>query len=278
MSLGIRYILLAGLFFGMINVLVKYYSHIPAIEVVFFRSLVSLLISYFIVKKNKEKVFNDYSSLLFLRGLFGAIALILYFTTIQNIPLGSAVTLLYLAPIFTVILAGFIVKEKANLMQWPFFIISFSGAMIIKSFDPRVEIKYFFMGVTAAFFAGLAYNMIRLLKEKVSANLVILYFPLVTIPLCIPFLIKQWITPSFKDTVGLILLGLITQVAQIYMTKAYQHSKASEISHFNYLTTIYALIAGFLFFNEQIKISSVMGISLIVFGVYFSTKFSKKPT
>ena len=276
MSLGIKYILIAGMFFGLINALVKFYSHIPSIQIVFFRSITTFIISFYFVKKNKIKIFNEHAKILFLRGLFGAVALILYFSTIQNIPLASAVTLLYLAPIFTVIIAIFLVKEKPVLMQWPFIIMSFVGAMVIKSYDPRVNLKYFLMGVTAAFCAGMAYNMIRILKDKVHTHLIILYFPLITIPFCVPFLIKSWVQLSLTDLAGMIVLGLATQIAQVYMTKAYQHSSASKISHFNYLTTVYALLAGVLFFNEQITYSGVIGLTLIIVGVLLSTKFSKK--
>ncbi len=278
MSLGVKYILIAGFFFGIINTLVKFYSDIPSIQIVFFRSIVTLFISLFIVKKKNIKIINKHSKFLFLRGVFGAIALILYFSTIQNIPLASAVTLLYLAPIFTLIIAIFLLKEKPNPLQWPFILMSFCGAIVIKSFDPRVNLKYFAMGVSAAIFAGLAYNMIRLLKDKVDTHLIILYFPLVTIPLTLPFLFDSWVTPDLKTFLGLIGLGLATQIAQVYMTKAYQHSKASEIVHFNYLTTVYALVSGVVFFDEVININMIFGLSLIICGVIFSTRFSKKPS
>lgn len=276
MSLGVKYILIAGFFFGIINALVKFYSHVPSIQIIFFRSIITLLISYYIVKKNKIKVLNEHSWLLFLRGLFGAIALILYFSTIQNAPLATAVTLLYLAPIFTLIFAIFLLKESPNPMQWPFIIMSFCGAFVIKSFDPRLNLKYFLMGISAAVFAALAYNMIRILKDRVNTHLIILYFPLITIPLTLPFLFKEWVDVDFNTVLGLIALGIATQIAQFYMTKAYQYSRASDIVHFNYLTTVYALICGVIFFNEKITTSMIIGLTLIIAGVIFSSRYSKR--
>lgn len=275
-SQGVKSILIAGIFFGMINAMVKFYSHIPAIEVVFFRSLVSFFLSFIMVKKLKLKIINEHSKILFLRGLCGAIALSLYFYTIQVIPLASAVTILYLAPVFTVIMAIFMVKEKPHKMQWPFIFLSLLGAVFLKGFDLRISYLHFFMGLTAALFAGLAYNFIRMLKGKAHHQLIIFYFPLVTLPFCLPLLIPRWVTPSLSDLAGLLSIGVLTQVAQIYMTKAYLLEKASKVSHFNYLTSAYALFAGYFFFGEVLKVTDIIGITLIILGVAMSSRYANK--
>lgn len=275
-SQGVKHILIAGFFFGIINTLVKFYSHIPAIEIVFFRSIVSFILSIFMVNKLKLKIINEHSKILFLRGICGAIALSMYFYTIQVIPLATAVTLLYLAPVFTIVLAIFMVKEKPHRMQWPFIIISLLGAVLLKGFDISISLTHFFMAITAAMFAGLAYNFIRMLKGKVHHQLIILYFPMVTLPFCIPLMIPGWVTPSFSDFLGLIFIGVLTQIAQISMTKAYLLEKASKISHFNYLTSVYALVAGYLFFGEVLTLTGIIGISMIIFGVSMSSRYAKR--
>lgn len=276
-SQGVKHILIAGFFFGIINAMVKYYSHIPAIEVVFFRSIVSFFLSFYMVKKLKIKIINEHSKILFLRGLCGAIALSMYFYTIQVIPLATAVTILYLAPVFTVILAMFMVKEKPHPMQWPFIFLSFGGAVLLKGFDTSsISLTHFLMGLTAALFAGLAYNFIRMLKEKVHHQLIILYFPMVTLPFCLPLMLPNWVTPSLSDFFGLISLGVLTQIAQIHMTKAYLLEKASKVSHFNYLTSAYAIAAGYLFFGEVLSLTALAGITLIILGVTFSSRYAQK--
>lgn len=276
MNKGILYIIISGLFFSIINALVKYYDRIPVLEIIFFRSLVSLILCYFPLRSKKIKIINQHTPLLLLRGFSGAIALCLYFYTIQKIPLASAVTILYLAPIFTVLLSAVLMKEHPAKLQIPFFIISFIGAALLKQFDARVELIYFLMGLTAAFFAGLAYNCIRMLKGKADHHLIILYFPMVTLPLVGPFVYHQWVTPTLTELIGLICIGVITQLAQVFMTKAYILEKASKISHFSYLTSIYAYITGIIFFNEHLGAMSIIGLILIIIGVSFSSVFAPK--
>ncbi|MAZ47962.1 MAG: EamA family transporter [Halobacteriovoraceae bacterium] len=276
MSKGITYILIASLFFALINGLVKFLKGIPAIEIVFFRSMVTLILSGALVLKNKEKIFPKETPLLLARGVAGGIALILYFNSIHMMPLATAVTILYLAPIFTLIFAIFLLKESPDKRQWPFIILCFVGIVLMKNYDERVSLIGVLMATIAAMFAGLAYNIIRMLKGKASTQLVIFYFPLVTIPLCLPWLIPQWKSPSFSELCLLILIGLATQVAQVFMTKAYMLEPASKITHFNYLTSFYAWLTGIIFFNEYLNTLSLIGLSFVFIGIYFSTKFSSR--
>lgn len=274
---GIKNIILAGIFFSVVNALVKYLKVIPAVEVVFFRSVVSFIMSYVMIKKLNVKIFDKKNfKLLFLRGLFGALALVMYFTTIQNIPLAAAVTILYLAPIFTVILAIFINNERPHPMQYPFMLLSLAGAFVLKGFDSTIALKYFLMGLTAALFAGFAYNIIRKLRGQADKHLIIFYFPMITLPIVTPVVIKDWVTPSFTEFLLLISIGVFTQIAQLFMTKAYFKEKVSKIGHFNYLTSVYSIFIGVFFFNEMIDLKTVIGISLIIIGVYYSTKFGEK--
>jgi drug/metabolite transporter (DMT)-like permease len=275
-SPGVKHILLAGFLFSLINAAVKYYAHIPAIEIVFFRSIITFIISFVMIRRLKIKIFGEHTKLLLLRGLCGAIALSLYFYTIQVIPLATAVTILYLAPIFTILLAIPMVKEYPSKKQIPFLILCFVGAVLLKGDDIRVSFSHFFMGLTAAVFAGLAYNFIRMLKGKAHHHLIIFFFPMVTLPFCIPLMIPVWVTPNLPDFFGLITLGILTQFAQIHMTKAYLLEKASKISHFNYLTSAYAFITGLVFFNESLNLLSLIGLGVIILSIFMTTKLASK--
>lgn len=146
----------------------------------------------------------------------------------------------------------------------------------MKGTDVRVSFTHFLMGLTAALFAGLAYNFIRQLKGNAHHQLIIFFFPLVTLPICIPMMIPIWVTPSPTELIGLITIGVFTQIAQVHMTKAYLLEKASKISHFNYLTAAYALIMGFFFFNESVNLLSICGLIVIVISVYLTTRYSDK--
>lgn len=270
---GVWYIILSTVFFAFMNIGVKYLDRIPAHEVVFFRALVSLIVCYVMVKHKGLNPWGNNKPILLARGLAGTAALTMYFYTLQNMPLASAVTIQYLSPIFTIIIAGIMLKEGTRPIQWLFFVVSFAGIVMIKGFDPRVAVIDVVIGVAAAVSSGLAYNFIRKLKNQDDPLVVVFYFPLVTVPLIGSYTLFHWITPEPTEWLILIGIGLTTTIAQVYMTKGYQLERASNVSNFNYLGTVYALAIGYFLFGEMIGILGIVGIALIVFGVLMSTRF-----
>lgn len=276
MTNGIKYILWATFFFMLMNAGVKYINDIPAHEVVFFRAWVSLVVCYFMLRKKKLSPWGNNKKYLFLRGASGTVALVMYFYTLQNMPLATAVTIQYLSPLFTVIIAGFMLKEYAKPVQWLFFLMAFAGVLLLKGFDARVSIFYLVLGITAAVFSGIAYNFVRKLKDFDDPLVVVFYFPLITVPAVGSYTMTHWVAPSLMDWGILVAIGLSVTFAQIFMTKAYQLEKAANIMIFNYLGIIYAIILGYIFFDEIVTIPGYLGIALILTSVILSSRYGKK--
>jgi len=264
---GVRYMLLATFTFTLMKVCVKLIPHIPAIEIIFFRSIISFVISVFYLNRQKVSIWGNNRKILILRGVTGAIALITYFSLLQQIPLATASTLQYLAPIFTAILGIFLVKEKVNSWQWVFFAMSFAGVVLVQGFDSRVSFIHLSMGIGASFFMGLAYNFVRILKDTEHPLVIIFYFPLILLPISGVWSSFVWIIPEGLDWFVLLAVGLCTQVAQFFMTKSYQTEKLSTVSILNYLGLVYAFIFGWFVFDESFNALTIMGMLLVLSGV-----------
>ncbi|GAB3340637.1 DMT family transporter [Marivirga atlantica] len=276
MNRGIAYMLIAGLFFSIMHVLVKLVPNIPAIEVVFFRSLVSFVMSYSYLKYANIPVFGTHKKWLIARGAAGAIALSMYFYTLQNIPLASAVTMQFLSPVFTSILGIFIVRERVGSWQWFFYLLAFIGVVIIQGFDPRISTSMFVIGISASVFAGLAYNFIRKINDKEHPLVIVFYFPLVTLPLTGVYSAFNWVMPSGNEWFILILIGILTQIAQYFMTKSYQAEDLSKVASLKYLSIIYALGFGYIFFDETFNWEVYGGIALIILGVILNVVYKSR--
>ena len=126
--------------FSLMHLCVKEMPHIPVFELVFFRSLGSLLITFFYLNKNRTQIFGNNKKVLFARGLFGTIGLSLFFITLQNIPLAGAVTIQYLSPVFTTLFSFIILREHVKKTQWLFLSSCFYRRLLLKGFD--VSVKY----------------------------------------------------------------------------------------------------------------------------------------
>ena len=265
-SAGIRYMLFATFFFALMNVLVKTLD-LPAVEIAFFRALGSLSLAYGILKIKRISLPGNNIKGLILRGFFGSTSLVFYFITLQNMPLASAVTIQFLSPIFTTVLGIFLVKESVKPLQWFFFAMAFAGVILIQGFDQRVSLEYLMLGIGSAIFSALAYNMIRMLKDSEHPLVIVFYFPLVTLPITGFFTIFQFEMPHGWDWGIMLLIGILAQLGQYFMTRAYQVDELSKISSMKYIGIIYALFFGAVFFDEHFTFQVYLGIGVVLVGV-----------
>lgn len=272
---SIQHMLLAGVLFSLMNVSVKLVSHIPAIEIILFRSVFSLILTYFLLKKSNVPVFGTHKKLLVLRGMVGSIGLISFFYNLQSIPLASAVTINYLAPVFTTILGIFIVKEKVRPIQFLFFGLSFTGVVIIEGFDPRISAIDLGIGLIGAMAMGLAYNLIRKINNREHPLVIMFYFPLITVPIVSIVSYFVWVMPVGWDWLILLAVGILTQFAQYFMTLAYQNSQLSNVASLSYLGIVYALGFGFFIFEETFTLITFSGMLLVLAGVLLNVASKK---
>jgi drug/metabolite transporter (DMT)-like permease len=275
-SRGVFHMILAVFFFSLMNVAIKLIPHIPAIEIVFFRSVVSVALSLSYLKAKGINIWGNNKKYLILRGSSGAIALILYFTLIQSIPLASAVTILFLQPILTNVIGMFIVKEKVHPMQWLFYLISFSGILIVQGFDTRIDNIYLVIGLGASIFSGFAYNFIRKLKDSEHPMVIIFYFPLITLPVTGIISTTNWVAPKGWDWMILLVVGVLTQIAQYFMTRSYQAEEINKVVGLRYLSIVFALFFGWFMFNENYSWIAYVGMGVAVFGVFLNLWFKKR--
>lgn len=267
---------LSTLAFSFANVFVKQISHIPAMEVVFFRCVIASTFCFIGLHRAKADWRGSNNTLLFLRGAFGTTALFFFFITLQNIPLASAMTIQYLAPIFTSIIAIFVLSEAVRPMQWIFYAIAFSGVLLIERFDTRISPFYLVIGIVSAFCSGMAYNLVRSLRGKEHPLTVVLHFQLIGVLAGFVSLFFFWRTPEGWDWFFLFLVGVFSQLGQIFLTSALQKEKVAGVAIVNYTGLIYAIAIGSIVFGEAQTAVSIAGMLLVILGVVLSVFYTKR--
>jgi drug/metabolite transporter (DMT)-like permease len=273
--------LIAGFSFAWMNACVKYISHIPIFEIILFRAGITLFISYIILRRKKVAPWGTHHRFLIARGIFGALGLICYLYTMQQMALANAIIIHYLSPIFTTLIALLFLKERVRMVQWFSFIISFIGVVMVKGFS-NVNTFDFLMGIAGAFFTGLAYNAIRNMKGKEDADVIIFYQPLVAFPLVVIYAFifpNQFVVPVGMDWFYLIATGVFTQIGQYFITRAYQADTAARISSISYVGILWAVLMGKFLFNDRYPIDVLFGMLIVLSGIILNInalKFSNK--
>lgn len=272
--------IISTLAFAGVNTIIKYLDRFGEFQLVFFRSIVSLIITIVQLRLLRISPWGVNKPVLFLRGLAGVVALMMGFVLIKNVPLGTAITLNYLSPIFTAFIAVFWLKERIKTFQWFYLLICVVGVALLKLGEISLTLEMLLLGLGASALAGLAYNCVRVCKETDHHLVVVFYFPFVSTPIALVclFLFQEWFWPSWWEWGVIILLGALTQVAQITLTKALQFDKAANATILKYLGVVHAFVIGWFFFGERITWQSGLGVVIVLFGiVMFGIKKKVKP-
>ncbi|PWH85782.1 DMT family transporter [Brumimicrobium oceani] len=291
MNKGILYMILSGLCYIIVNVLVKILGEgpdqdiisglqkYPIPEIILFRSIITFSICLAVIRSKGIPLLGNNKKWLVIRGVTGTIALTLYFYTLNNLPIAIAATIQYLSPIFTVILAIFILKEKVKPIQGLFFLIAFLGIVFIsfsKYFSEDDSISnvnplWIIVGVISAAFAGMAYNAIAKLRHTDAPITVVFYFPLIAIPIMAVLTAFDYVVPQGKEWGIILVIGVFTHIAQIFATKSLHSANTATVTPFKYLGSIYAFVLGLFLFDEIISLYAIAGMLLIIAGVLGNT-------
>jgi len=271
--MGQIYSLMAVCLFIVSHSQVKILSHLPVAEVVFFRAFGILIFSMPLMMFLKISPWGVDKKKLFLRGAIGSVAIFCYFTTLQNLPLPNAVVLAQLSPFFAVFFANFILKEKAGAVVYCLFGLALLGVFLIK--DPDLNISWFyFVGVFGASFSALAYNYVRSLRATDHPLVVLSWFQFVLAPVsALALTMENLVTPAQKDFFPIFLLVLFSFLAQVCLTLGYQKALMSKAASVNFLSIPLAVIVAYVFFEEQLKGTQLIGIGVVFAAVALNTVF-----
>lgn len=285
---GIQYMLLASLLFAFMGVAAKGLTDsMSSVEVVFFRNVFGVLFILISIYKSPLKQLGGKFWLLIFRGVAGFVALLFFFYNISQISLGEAMTFSKTSTIFTAVLAYIFLKEKLGIKGWIGVFIGFIGIVFITEFDGSSLEKSDYLGILSGVGAALAYTSIRELRKFYDTRAIVLSFmaigtigPVILMIIGsfysnpnLDFMLGTFIIPKLDDWIYIILLGIFSTYAQIYMTKAYSFTKAGIIGTISYSNIVFSIILGLLWGDAFPSMLIILGIILIVIsGILVSSK------
>ena len=277
-------LIFASLFFSLMTVCVKKIDNrIPIYELVFFRSLFSLLITSLIINKRNLTPWGKNKPLLITRGFLGTIALLCIFYAIRNMPLNISTVIQYTYPIFISIFAGILINEKitksviiASATGWLGILIILNPYQL-SSLNIQLDKLTILIAFLGAISTALAYITVKKLSLTENIFIIIKYFPLISIITLSPIVFFNWVTPNISDLIWIIGIGIFTQAGQTFLTIGIKKLPTSQAATINYLQVFFGSLWGILFFNEIININFIIGSLLVLLGTIMTTsKILKK--
>lgn len=276
---GILFILLAGFFFALMTFFVRLAGDLPTMEKAFFRNAVAALVSVVMLARSEEKFKirkSSYGSL-FLRSAFGTMGLVCNFYAIDKLNIADANILNKLSPFFAIIMSYFILKEKANKVEWACVAVAFLGAVFVIKPSFQMEFFYALAGLLGGFGAGVAYTFVRKLgKQGERGPVIVMCFSVFSSLVTLPFMILQFRPMTWRQLICLLLAGVSATGGQLSITTAYTKAPAKEISVYDYSQVLFAALLGFIFLEQIPDWMSIVGYIIIIGSAVYKWRYTKK--
>jgi len=281
---GLAFMIQAAFWFSVMALLVKTCRQrfeLPVMQIVLARGLVTLSLSAIGLWRAKLRPFGDRTGLLLLRGLFGSGGLMCYYAAVSYLPLAEATVIHQISPVLTAIVAAIWIGERLQARVLIGMVCAFGGVVMIArpaallgeaNGSGEVAWQYVLIGVAGALFASLAYVAVRRLGRTEPPLLVVFYFPIVTVPLSLPFAVRDWVWPDAWGWACLLGVGVVTQIAQLALTKGLAREAAGKAISVGYLQVAFGVLFGAVFFDAIPGAWSWAGMAMIVISLLFATR------
>ena len=281
-------VLVFGLFlFSIQDIIIKYFSSgYSVLQIVFVRGGVALCLLFLLYRMLGENIsLTSRRPLLMLgRGLLGFCSYLCYYLAVAAMPLAEVVSITFTMPLFVTLMSALILREKVGPRRWFAVVTGFVGVLIILSpsgeFNPLAVVFAFGAAITYAthtiitrFLGGhdhpltIAFNAILIFTCASAVISLVLFSGIVSIPSDHPslaFLGRDWVMPAGVDLVLMIVIGFIAAIGFYCLSRAYVIAEASSIAPFEFTYILWAVVFGFLFWNEVPGPTTIVGVAVLV--------------
>lgn len=204
------------------------------------------------------------------RGILAALTSFLVVSAYARMPLADALTIIFASPIFVTALSAPLLGENVSWRRWLAVMAGFLGVVVMVNPTGDVIRLGAIIAVGASLAAAFRDVLTRRLGTADSTTSIMFYSTLCTALFGLPFMgLGGASLPSIEDWGLFLVAGFFVTSAHWLLIKAYQIAEASLVAPLRYVAIVYAVIIGFLVFDEQPGIAQFLGASIVIFaGVY----------
>tara|TARA_B000000565_G_scaffold68062_1_gene47062 strand:- start:383 stop:1333 length:951 start_codon:yes stop_codon:yes gene_type:complete len=288
---GILFILTGMALFSVQDSLIKYIFEDTALyELYFGRTLTALILLALYLKITSQKlVMKTYYPLLTtVRVICFFFGFSFFYISLTYMSLAMANALFFSSPFFISILAILFLGEKVGIRRWLAIIVGFLGVYIV--LNPNFEnFDYTKLApVACALFYAISMTITKITSDKdsVYSQMFHLYIGAIGISIIffiftgkgqfntfsdptLQFILREWFTNPTYSWPFIIIMGLVASLSFYFVFSAYSIASPSVVSLFEYSLIIWAIIIGYLLFNDIPTVRTFIGVALIIgAGVY----------
>ncbi len=267
---GALLMLLYALSFSISMVFLKILSpDVNSFIVLFVRSLFGFFFfAPFILKVGIKGFITSQIALHTTRILCVILSMLCTFYAYRNLPLTIATSIGMTSPLFTVMISTILLKDKVSLSKWFLIILGYFGVIVIIRPHEIFVNTAIYVALIANFFTAFSIICVKLLSRTESIFTIMLYSNTVTLLISSFLACSVWTLPSFNDLMILIIVGGLGVVSQFCAITALKYTNPSFSAPFEYVSLCFAIVIGFIFFDEIPAFWIILGSIIIIVATY----------
>jgi drug/metabolite transporter (DMT)-like permease len=212
-----------------------------------------------------------------LRGLFGFLAPLCFFTALMSMQLAEATVIFFVAPFVMTAMSVPLFKEQVGIHRWGAIIVGFCGVLYVA--QPTSEI--FNPAVFLVLAASLAYSFLMLSSRwlgKVDATYTIVFYVTFWVTLFSSTTVYfVWKDMPVDDLLAVGAMAVLSLAGNFFIVKAFTIGEVGAITPFEYTGLLWAVTFGFVFFDEVPGMNVWIGMGIIAAsGLYMVFRENKK--
>lgn len=264
-----------GLLFVAVTVLVRLLgSDMPAVQAAFIRYLIGVMLLLPVLWRMRARGFGLRRAslpLYVLRGLVHGLAVMMWFFAMARIPLSEVTAIGFSTPVFTALGAFLIFREPVKLRRALAIAAGFVGTLIIlRPGFGTIEIGSLAQLVAALSFAGSFLLAKRMTQSESSADILVMLSVFCTLAL-LPGAIYFWREPTLLEVAWLGLVAVFATAGHYAITRAIAAAPLTVTQPLSFLQLIWAIVIGYLMFDEIPDSWVIVGALIIVAAVSYLT-------
>lgn len=239
---------------------------IPAVEILFFRSLIVLVAVFMLMAAtgSLRSVKSDQPLLQVGRSFIGNLVVLLFIISFGFMQLSQVVAVGFLAPIFAAGWDFLLFRHRATWRDWLLTIAGCASVWLILRPGFEVPVAHAILPLCSSLLLSFYLSTAKWLKPTETTTTVVFYFSLIGVVVTSPILALGWIAPDLNQLVLLLLGGLCGGIGVGLRNLAYRAAPAIFVGLFEYSGIIWAGLFGYLLFSARPDLELIVGAALII--------------
>ena len=201
------------------------------------------------------------------RALSGVLTTVFAFYCIQHMPLANFTAVWSAGPLLIVVASALLFGEKVSAARWTLLVIGLIAVIaIVRPEQDGLPLGWMALAPVGVLLCGTTYQLLgsRLarLDPPTTTQLYTTWLPVLATAPLIPWLWEP--VPHWQVWAAVGLMGVCSGVGHLLLLQAYIHATPSVVSPFLYSQIGFAMLMGWLFFDQRPDGLSLAGIAVIL--------------